>query len=164
MWGCVTKDSFWWKILLLATRIHIFIHVILRVDENSHLDAFLLSSHNRSDFIFLAIWFVEQKYASPFTPYMLLMWHSLRRGLFRFTELHSVKARFSPKTAHLDILAGLLPFLKQYHLTQHNYFMMNILAIFSRSHAMFHLAMHPRGITAEFIKLNWARWVNVAFQ
>lgn len=46
--------------------IRIFINVMLPVDEHSRLNAFLLSSRNRFDFTFLAIWFVERKYGSTF--------------------------------------------------------------------------------------------------
>lgn len=57
---------------------------MLHVDENSHLNVFLLSSPNRFDLTFLAIWFVEQKYGSTFILYMVLMGLSLRCGLFLF--------------------------------------------------------------------------------
>lgn len=78
---------------------------MLHIDENSHLNVFLLSSRNRFDFTFLAIWFVEQKYGSTFTLWMLLMGPSLRCGPFLFTDLDSnpdflpkqaILARFSP--------------------------------------------------------------------
>lgn len=60
---------------------------MLHIDENSHLNVFLLSSPNRFDFTFLTIWFVEQKYASIFTLYMLLVGLTLRCGPALFTGL-----------------------------------------------------------------------------
>ena len=68
---------------------------MLCIDENSYLNVFLLSSPNKLDFTFLAIWFVEQKYGSAFTLYMLLTGFNLRCGLFLFTELDS-NPDFSP--------------------------------------------------------------------
>lgn len=57
---------------------------MLHIDENSHLNVFLLSSRNRFDFTFLPIWFVEEKYGSTFTLSMLLMGLGLRSGSFLF--------------------------------------------------------------------------------
>lgn len=85
---------------------------MLPVHENSHLNVFLLSSRNRFDFTFLAIWFVEWKYGSTFTLSMLLRGLSGRRGLFLLIALDS-NPDFPPKTGHLDIFVRLLPFLSR---------------------------------------------------
>lgn len=44
---------------------------MLHIDENSHLNVFLLSSCNRFNFTFLAIWLVEQKCGSTFALLVL---------------------------------------------------------------------------------------------
>lgn len=151
----VTKDVSWWKILLLATIIRIFINVMLHIDENSHLNVFLLSSCNRFDFTFLAIWFVEQKYGSTFTLWMLLTGLGLRCGPFLFTDLDS-NPDFSPQTGHLDILAGPLPFIEPYYWAQHHESVTHMAAMSSRVDTVPYLAGHPHSSAADSIKLNWA--------
>lgn len=85
---------------------------MLHVDENSHLNVFLLSSPNRFDFTFLAIWFVAQKYGSTFTLYMLLMGLSRGCGLLLFTKLDS-NPDFTPKQAIWVLWQGSCPFLSR---------------------------------------------------
>lgn len=66
---------------LLVTLIPIFINVMPPWDENSHFNAFLLSSPNRLHCTFLAIWFLEGKCGSTFTLWMHLLGLRLRCGL-----------------------------------------------------------------------------------
>lgn len=98
--------------LLLATTIRIFINVMLPVDKHGHLNVSLLSSRNRFDFTFLAIWFVEGKYGSTFT---LCASYELSQGCgpSHLTELDSnPDFPLSPRAGHRDMFVGLLPFLK----------------------------------------------------
>ena len=85
---------------------------MLHVGENSHLNVFLLSSPNRFDFTFLAIWFVEQKYGSTVTLYMLLTGLSRGCGLFLFTKLDS-NPDFTPKQAIWVLWQGSCSFLRR---------------------------------------------------